>query len=71
MEIAPMAEATRVEMARKTFANVTGALENVTIVAAEGQVSRNRSAVRQSCDCIIGLLKTSLEQLQRSRRRLG
>jgi len=66
-----MAEATRVEMARKAFAKVTGALEDATIVAAEGQASRNRSAPRQSCDRIIGLLETPLEQLQRSCRGLG
>lgn len=66
-----MAEATRVEMARKAFAKVTGMLKDVTIVAAEGQASRNRSAARQSCDRIIGLLETPLDQLQRSWRRLG
>lgn len=66
-----MTEATRVEAARRTFANVTGALEDATLVAAEGQTSPNLSAASQSCDRVIALLETILTQLQRLQRRLG
>jgi len=66
-----MTEATRVEAARRAFATVTGALEDATIVAAEGQASPNLKAARQSCDRLIAMLVTTLAQLQRLRRRLG
>lgn len=66
-----MTEPTRVKAARRTFANVTGALEDATLVAAEGQASPNLSAASQSCDRVIALLETTLTQLQRLRRRLG
>jgi hypothetical protein len=58
-------------MARKSFADVTGLLEDSTLVAAERQVSPNPSAARQSCDRLIALLETTLARLQRLRRRLG
>lgn len=66
-----MTEATRVEAARRTFAKVTGALEDATLVAAEGQASPNLSAASQSCDRLIELLDATLAQLQRLRRRIG
>ena len=66
-----MTEAARVETARKAFANVTGSLEDATIVAAEGQASPDLSAARQSCDRLIALLETTLARLQRLRRRIG
>ena len=71
MGLARMTEATRVDMARKAFAEVTGALEDATVVAAEGQASPNLSAARQSCDRLIAVLETCLARLQRLRRRLG
>ena len=66
-----MTEATRVETARKALAAVTGALEDATIVAAEGQASPNLSAARQSCDRLIARLEACLARLQKLRRRLG
>ena len=71
MGLAPMTEATRVEAARRAFAEVTGALENATIVAAEGQASPSLSAARKSCDRLIALQETCLTRLQQLRRRLG
>lgn len=66
-----MAEATRIEAARKVFAEVTGALEDATPIAAEGQATTDLAASRQSCDRLIALLEASLAQLQRLRRQLG
>jgi hypothetical protein len=66
-----MNEGERIEKARKAFAEVTGALEDATIIAAEGQASPILSAASQSCDRLIALLETTLAQLQRLRRRLG
>lgn len=66
-----MTEATRVEAARRAFAKVTGALEDATIVAAQGQASPNLSATRQSCDRLIAVLEACLARLQRLRRWLG
>ena len=66
-----MIEATRAETARKAFAAITGAFEDATIVAAEGQAAPNLSAARQSCDRLIALLETTLARLQRLRRLLG
>ena len=66
-----MTEATRVETARKTFADVTGSLEGATLVAAQGQASRSFVAARQPCDRLIALLEARLARLQRLRRRLG
>jgi hypothetical protein len=66
-----MTEATRVEMARKAFADITGALEDATIVSAEGQATPNLSAACQPCDHLIALLEACLGQLQQLRRRLG
>jgi len=56
---------------RKAFADVTGLLEDATIVAAEGQASPNLSSARQSCDRLIVLLEATIARLQRLRRLLG
>ena len=66
-----MAEAARVETARKAFAEITGALEDATLVAAEGQATPDLAAARQSCDRLIALLDVCLGRLQRLRRRIG
>ena len=66
-----MTKASRVEAARRAFANVTESLEDATVVAAEGQASPNLSAAHQSCDRLIVLLETCLARLQRLRRQLG
>jgi len=60
-----------VEAVRKAFAEVTGAIENVTIVAADGQATPNPAAARRSCDRLIALLEGSINQLKQLRRRLG
>lgn len=71
MGLAPMTEAMRVETARKAFAAITGALEDSSVVAAEGQATPNLSSARQSCDRLIALLEATIARLQRLRRLLG
>lgn len=66
-----MTKATRAEMARKAFAAVTGALEDATLVAADGQAAPDLTAARQSCDRLTNALEVCLEKLQRSRRQIG
>lgn len=71
MGLALMTEATRAEVARIAFAKVTGALEDATIVAAEGQAALDLAAARQSCDRLIHAVEACLARLQLLRRRLG
>lgn len=66
-----MAEASRIAMARKAFAGATGALEDATLIAAEGQATPDIAAARRSCDRLIALTKACLRRLQLLRRRLG
>jgi hypothetical protein len=66
-----MAEAARIETARRAFAAVKGELEDATLVAAEGQATPDLAAARQSCGRLIAQLEACLGRLQRLRRRLG
>jgi hypothetical protein len=65
-----MAKAVRLEFARMVFAKITGALEDATLVVAEGQTTPGLAAARQSCDGLIAVLDVSLKQLQQLRRQL-
>jgi len=65
-----MARALRVETARKALADFTGALEDATLIAAEGQTALDLTVARQSCDQLIEVLEASLARLHRLRRRL-
>ena len=65
-----MAKVAHVGTARKAFTDLTGALEDATLIATEGQSTRDLAAARQSCDRLIGRLNACLRQLQRLRRRL-
>ncbi len=66
-----MARALRVETARKAMADLTGALEDATLVAAEGQTAPDLTVALQSCDQLIEVLEACLARLHRLRRRLG
>ena len=65
-----MAETGRLEIARMVLAEVTGELEDATIIAAEGQVTPNLAAARRSCERLIAILEACLGRLQDLRRRL-
>lgn len=66
-----MARALRVETARKALADLTGALEDATLMAAEGQTAVDLTVARQSCDRLIEVLEACLTRLHRLRRQLG
>lgn len=59
-----------VELARKSFAQVTGDLENAALVAADAQAAAGVSAAREACDQLIARSGNCLNRLQRLRRRL-
>ena len=66
-----MAKAARVETARVVFAEITGLLEDATLVAAEGQAAPDLAVARQICNRLMADLGICTEQLHRLRRRLG
>ena len=65
-----MAKAARVEAARIVFAEVTGALEDASLVAAEGQTALYLAAARQTCVRLLAQIDACTVQLHRLRRRL-
>lgn len=66
-----MAKRNPVNVARKSFAQVTGDLEDVTLIAAEGQAAPSIAAALDTCDQLIARLGICLNRLQRLRRRIG
>jgi hypothetical protein len=64
-----MVRSPRVETVQKTFAELTGALEDASLVAAEGQTASIADA-RQIYDRLIAVLEPCLRQLKCLRRRL-
>lgn len=60
-----------VEVARKPFAQATGELEDVALIAAKGQAAGAIDEARNACDQLIARLGTCLNRLQRLRRQLG
>ena len=66
-----MAKAARVETARVVFAEITGVLEDATLVAAEGQAAPDLATARQICNRLMAHLGFCTRQLHRLRRRLG
>jgi len=63
-----MARALSVETARTALANPTGALEDASLIAADGQTALDLAAARQSCDRLIEMLEACLSRLHRLRR---
>ena len=66
-----MARALHVETVRKAMADLTAALEDATLIAAEGQTALDLTAARQSCNQLIEVLEACLARLHRLRRQLG
>ena len=62
-----MAKVVRVETARATFAEVTGALEDAALVAADAQATPDLAAARDACDRLIARLDACRGRLLRSR----
>lgn len=66
-----MAKAARVEVARMVFAEVTGALEDATLIAAEGQTALDLAATRRTCDRLPAQIEACIKQLHRLRKQFG
>ena len=66
-----MTKAARVETARVIFAEITGLLEDATLVAAEGQAASDLATARQTCDRLLGQIDACIEQLHLLRRSLA
>jgi len=52
------------------LADLTGALEDATLIAAEGQTAFDLTVARRSCDRLIEVLEACLSRLHRLRRQL-
>ena len=66
-----MANRPALEAACKTFADITGALEDAALLASEARAAPDQLAARKSCDCLIDAVETCLGRLHRLRRRLA
>ena len=66
-----MAKRPALEAARKTFADITGLLEDAALLASEAQAAPNLVAARQSCDRLIVAVETCRGRLQRLQRRIA
>ena len=65
-----MANRPKLEAARKTFADITGALEDAALLASEAQATSSLVAARYSCDRLIVAVETCRGRLDRFKRRL-
>ena len=65
-----MAELPRLDVVRKTFADLTGALEDAAMLAAEAQAITSRDDVRRQCEVLIAAVNLCLVRLHRLKRRL-
>ena len=66
-----MAKRPALEAARKTFADITGLLEDAALLASEAQAAPNLVAARHSCDRLIAAVEICRGRLHDLRRRLG
>ncbi|MEQ1611526.1 MAG: hypothetical protein ABL904_02140 [Hyphomicrobiaceae bacterium] len=66
-----MANRPTLEAVRKTFADITGALEDAALLASEAQAAPDQVAARKSCDRLIAAGETCLGRLHHLRRRLA
>lgn len=65
-----MSRALRVETARKALADLTGVLEDASLIAVEGQTALDLIVARQTCNRLIEVLEACLARLHRLRRQL-
>jgi prophage DNA circulation protein len=65
-----MAEEPGLDAVRRAFADLTGALEDAAVLAAEAQAAASRGDARQRCEDLITAINLCLGRLQRLKRRL-
>ena len=66
-----MAKRPAMDAARKTFADITGLLEDAALLASEAQAASSFVAARHSCDRLIVAVETCRGRLQRLQRRIA
>ena len=66
-----MAKRPALDAVCKTFADITGLLEDAALLASEAQAAPSLVAARHSCDRLIVAVETCRGRLQRLQRRLG
>ncbi len=65
-----MAKRPALDAVRKTFADITGLLEDAALLASEAQAAPGLVAARHSCDRLIVAVETCRGRLHDLRRRL-
>ncbi len=65
-----MAKAPRFDYVHRVFADLTGALEDATVLAAEAQATASRDDARRRCEDLIAAVNLCLVRLHRLRKRL-
>ncbi len=65
-----MASPANLNSARKAFADITGALEDVALLASEGQSVPEPVEARRQCERLIVIVEACLDRLNHLRRRL-
>ena len=65
-----MAKRPALDAARKTFADITGLLEDAALLASEAQAVTSCDEGRRQCDRLFAALDGCLARLRRLRRRL-
>ena len=65
-----MPKAAGIDEAQKSFAELTGMLEDIALLASEGQAAPNLPAARRLADRLIRRLGTSTKRAQQLRGRL-
>lgn len=66
-----MPDTARIESARLAIAKVTGALEEASVSAMEGQSISDLATAQRACDRLIFSVEACLRRLHRLRRSLG
>jgi len=65
-----MAKQSRLDAVRRTFADLTGVLEDAAALAAEAQEIASRDDARRQCEDLITAVKLCLVRLHRLKRLL-
>ena len=65
-----MAKQSQLDAVRRIFADLTGALEDATVLAAEAQATASRDDAYRQCEDLIAAVSLCLVRLHRLKRRL-
>lgn len=65
-----MAKQPQLDAVRRTFADLTGVLEDATLLAARAQATASRDDAQRQCERLIAAVNLCLVRLHRLQRRL-